>query len=119
MSSLIRPLEDIASCEIPYWLPPGGRDNGVWADMWVLVGDLEPDDASEALDLLAKADVGGYAAIRAGAEPTGQGPVCCCLWVDACNTAAPRTMLMRFLRDTAASWARRLDTRCASSGVCR
>ena len=46
MSSLIRPLEDIASCEIPYWLAPGGRDNGVWADIWVLIADLETDDAS-------------------------------------------------------------------------
>ena len=54
MSSLIRPLEDVASREIAYWLPSGGRDNGVWADIWVLIADLETDDASEVLDLLAK-----------------------------------------------------------------
>ena len=41
MSSLIRPLEDVASREISYWLAPGGRDNGVWADIWVLIADLE------------------------------------------------------------------------------
>jgi hypothetical protein len=71
MSSLIRPLEDVASCGIPYWLPPGGRDNGVWADMWVLIAELESDDASEVLGLLADADVGGYAAIPG--RDTGQG----------------------------------------------
>src|SRR4029450_7631907 len=58
VSSEIRPLEDIASCEIPYWLPPGGRDNGVWADTWELIADLDSDDAATVLGLLAHAATG-------------------------------------------------------------
>ena len=66
MTSQIRPLEDLSSCGIAYWLPPGGRDNGVWADVWVAIADLETGDAGEVLDLLAKADVGGYVAVPGG-----------------------------------------------------
>jgi hypothetical protein len=98
MSSLIRPLEDIASCEIPYWLAPGGRDNGVWADMWVLIADLEPDDAGEVLDLLAKVDVGGYIAVRGGRRAAARGPVCHSLWVDAMQYGIAEDVLMRFMR---------------------
>jgi hypothetical protein len=98
MSSLIRPVEDVASCEIPYWLPPGGRDNGVWADMWVLIADLETDDASEVLDLLATADVGGYAAIPGGRRARARGPVRHCLWVDAMQYGVAEDVLIRFMR---------------------
>jgi hypothetical protein len=98
MSSLIRPLEDIASREIAYWLPPGGRDNGVWADIWVLIADLETDDASDILDLLAKADVGGYAAIPGGRRARAKGPVCTRVWVDAMQYGRAEDVLMRFMR---------------------
>ena len=98
MSSLIRPLEDVASREISYWLAPGGRDNGVWADIWVLIADLETDDASEVLDLLAKADVGGYTAIPGGRRPRAKGPVCAHLWVDAMQYGRAEDVLMRFMR---------------------
>jgi hypothetical protein len=91
MSSLIRPLEDVASREISYWLAPGGRDNGVWADIWVLIADLETDDASEVLDLLANADVGGR---RARAKR----PACAHLWVDAMQYGRAEDVLMRFMR---------------------
>jgi hypothetical protein len=101
MSSLIRPLEDVASREISYWLAPGGRDNGVWADIWVLIADLETDDASEVLDLLAKADVGGYAAIPGGRRARAKGPVCACVWVDAMQYGRAEDVLMRFMRETA------------------
>ncbi len=100
MSSLIRPLEDVASCEIPYWLSPGGRDNGVWADIWVLIADLETDDASDVLDLLANADVGGYAAIPGGRRARAKGPVCASLWVDAMQYGRAEDVLIRFMRDT-------------------
>jgi len=100
MSSLIRPLEDIASCEIPYWLSPGGRDNGVWADIWVWIADLETDDASEVLDVLAKADVGGYAAIPGGRRARAKAPICARLWVDAMQYGRAEDVLMRFLRQT-------------------
>ena len=98
MSSLIRPLEDVASREISYWLAPGGRDNGVWADIWVMMADLETDDASEVLDLLAKADVGGYAAIPGGRRARAKQPVRTCLWVDAMQYGRAEDVLMRFLR---------------------
>ncbi len=73
MSSQIRPLEDLAQFDIAYWLPPGGRDNGVWADIWVAIADLETDDASEVLDLLAQADVGGYVAVPGGRRARARG----------------------------------------------
>ena len=98
MGSLIRPLEDIASREIAYWLSPGGRDNGVWADIWVLIADLETDDATEVLELLAKADVGGYAAIPGGRRARARGPVCARLWVDAMQYGRAEDVLMRFMR---------------------
>jgi hypothetical protein len=102
MSSQIRPLEDVASCEIPYWLPPGGRDNGVWADIWVLVADLESDETSEVLDLLAKADVGGYVAIPGGKRARARGPVCSGLWVDAMQYGLAEEVLIRFMRGRSA-----------------
>jgi hypothetical protein len=101
VSSLIRPLEDIASREISYWLAPGGRDNGVWADIWVLIADLETDDASEVLDLLANADVGGYAAIPGGHRARAKRPACVRLWVDAMQYGRAEDVLMRFMREAA------------------
>jgi hypothetical protein len=100
MSSLIRPLEDVASREIAYWLPPGGRDNGVWADIWVMIADLETDDAGEVLDLLAQADVGGYAAIPGGRRARAREPVCSRIWVDAMQYGRAENVLMRFLRES-------------------
>jgi hypothetical protein len=98
MSSQIRPLEDLASSDIAYWLPPCGRDNGVWADMWVLIADLESDDTSEVLDLLAQADVGGYAAIPGGRRARARGTVRCGLWVDAMQYGRAEDVLIRFMR---------------------
>ena len=98
MSSLIRPLEDIASCGIAYWLQPGGRDNGVWADVWVAIADLETDDAGELLDLLAKADVGGYVAIPGGIRARSSGAVHSRIWVDAMQYGVAEDVLIRFMR---------------------
>jgi hypothetical protein len=98
MSSQIRPLEDLTSLGIAYWLPPGGRDNGVWADIWVRIADLESDDASEILHLLARADVGGYAAIPGGTRARARGRVCCGLWVDAMQYGRAEDVLIRFMR---------------------
>ena len=44
MTSQIRPLEDVGGFGIAYWLPPGGRDNGVWADIWVAIADLDSEE---------------------------------------------------------------------------
>ena len=98
MSSQIRPLEDLAQFDIAYWLPPGGRDNGVWADIWVAIADVESDDAREVLDLLAQADVGGYVAVPGGRRARARGPVCCRVWVDAMQYGRAEDVLIRFMR---------------------
>ena len=98
MSSLIRPLEDVASCEIPYWLPPGGRDYGVWADVWVAIADLETGEAGEVLNLLAKADVGAYVAVPGGIRARARGVVRCRIWVDAMQYGIAEDVLIRFMR---------------------
>ena len=98
MSSQIRPLEDLASFHIAYWLPPGGRDNGVWADIWVALADLETADAGAVLDLLAAADVGGYVAIPGGVRARARGPVRSRLWVDAMQYGLAEDVLIRFMR---------------------
>jgi hypothetical protein len=98
VTSQIRPLEDLSSCGIAYWLPPGGRDNGVWADVWVAIADLETGDAGEVLDLLAKADVGGYVAIPGGIRAKARGAVRCRIWVDAMQYGIAEDVMIRFMR---------------------
>jgi hypothetical protein len=98
MSSQIRPLEDLAQFGIAYWLPPGGTDNGVWADIWVAIADLESGDASVLLGLLANADVGGYVAIPGGRRARARGPVCSRVWVDAMQYGLAEDVLIRFMR---------------------
>jgi hypothetical protein len=63
-----------------------------------MIADLETDDASEVLDLLAQADVGGYAAIPGGRRARAKRPVCACMWVDAMQYGRAEDVLMRFLR---------------------
>ena len=98
MSAEIRPLEDVASCEIPYWLPPGGRDNGVWADTWELIADVDSDDAATILGLLAHADVAAYAAVPGGRRARARGTVMHSLWVDAMQYGLAEDVLIRFMR---------------------
>ena len=98
MRSLIRPLEDIAACEIPYWLPPGGIDNGVWADTWELIADLDSADVPTVLGLLAMADVGGYAAVPGGRRARARGPVPYTLWVDAMQYGLAEDLLIKFMQ---------------------
>jgi hypothetical protein len=98
LTSLIRPLEDIAACEIPYWLPPGGSDNGVWADTWALIADLETSHVPTVLGLLATADIGGYAAVPGGRRARARGPVPHSLWVDAMQYGRAEDVLIRFMR---------------------
>jgi hypothetical protein len=99
MSSLIRPLEDLTQRDIAYWLPPGGRDNGVWADTWVVIADLDADDTTEVLNRLAEADVGGYVAIPGGRRARAKGPVCYGLWVDLMQYGRAEDVLMQVLRN--------------------
>jgi hypothetical protein len=103
LSSLIRPLEDIATCQIPYWLPPGGRDNGVWADTWELITDLDSGYVPTVLGLLADSEIGGYAAIPGGRRARARGPVPFSLWVDAMQYGRAEDLLIRFMRLVASS----------------
>jgi len=98
MSVLIRPLDDVAAFGIAYWLPPGGTDNGVWADTWELLTDLESNYVATVLDLLADADIGGYAAVPGGRRARARGPVRHSLWVDARQYGAAEDVLIRFMR---------------------
>jgi hypothetical protein len=98
MTSQIRPLEDLAQLDIAYWLPPGGTDNGVWADTWVAIADLESHDAGQVLELLAHADVGGYVAVPGGRRARAHGPVCSRVWVDAMQYGLAEDVLIRFMR---------------------
>ncbi len=99
MSSLIRPLEDLVPFDIAYWLPPGGRDNGVWADTWVVIADLDAGEVATVLDLLADADIGGYVAIQGGRKARAKRPVPQTLWVDAMQYGPAEDLLIRFMRD--------------------
>jgi hypothetical protein len=102
MSSVIRPLEDVAPSDVAYWLAPGGRDNGVWADTWVVIADLDADDTTEVLNRLAEADIGGYAAIPGGRRANAKGSVCHSLWVDLMQYHRAEDVLMLVLRERAA-----------------
>jgi hypothetical protein len=62
MYSRVVPFEDLRKFSEMYWRPPDGKDNGVLADTWVFLVDVEKDDAEGILDMLADADVGGYVA---------------------------------------------------------
>jgi hypothetical protein len=98
VTSQIRPLEDLSSCGIAYWLPPGGRDNGVWADTWELIADLESTEVTTVLDLLAAAEIGGYAAIPGGRRARARGPVPHTLWVDAMQYGLAEDVLISYMR---------------------
>jgi hypothetical protein len=89
MSSRILPMADLAQRSIMFWLPPGGRDNGVWASQWTLVAELDAADAPRVLSALAAADVGAYAA-GAGASRR--------LYVDALQYNQALDAVMLFLR---------------------
>jgi hypothetical protein len=99
MSSFTWQIQDLAQFDIAFWLSPGGQDNGVWADTWAMIADLESGDVAEVLDLLAEADVGGYVAIPGGQKARAKGPVCHRLWVDSTQYHRAEDVLIRFLRD--------------------
>lgn len=97
MPSRVIPLEDLKQRSVMFWLPPGGRDNGVWADTWVILAELEAADVAAILACLRRADIGGYAATptgrRALANPGSQ------LYVDREQHGRATDVLMHFLRN--------------------
>lgn len=92
VSSRIIPLEDLKQRSIMFWLPPGGRDNGVWADTWAILAELENADAATVLRLLHANDIGGYAVARRGRNTDSQ------LYVDCEQYSRASDVLMLYLR---------------------
>jgi hypothetical protein len=95
MQSRVIPLEVLKERDIMFWLPPGGQDNEVWADTWVIIAELESDDVAPVLDLLRDCDIGGYAARARGLKTTGVGRQ---LYVDMQQHNKAIDVLMLFLR---------------------
>ncbi|MCX2933431.1 hypothetical protein ORI20_24470 [Mycobacterium sp. CVI_P3] len=96
MLSRILPLEYLKERDVMFWLPPGGRDNEVWADTWVILAELDPADAEPILARLRDADVGAYVwtpSGRKGAPNTGVQ-----LYVDREQHNKAVDVLMLFLR---------------------
>ena len=97
MPSRVIPLEDLKQRSVMFWLPPGGRDNGVWADTWVILAELEAADVAPILARLRRADIGGYAATptgrRAQANPGRQ------LYVDREQHSRATDVVMHFMRN--------------------
>jgi hypothetical protein len=73
MFSNLIPLDELKQRSVTYWLPPGGRGNGVGADTWVKLAELETGYATTILDLLAEANVGGYVTIPGGQKARADG----------------------------------------------
>ncbi len=99
MFSNMEPLENLKRRSVMFWLPPAGRDNGVWADTWVQLATFEPGDATTVLELLAKADVGGYAAARRGRKGAIDGRHD--VYVDRMRYHEAQDVVMLFLRGKA------------------
>jgi hypothetical protein len=96
MYSSVLPLEELAQRSVMYWLPFDGWDNGVWADTWVILADIENEDVTAVLDLLAEADVGGYVVIPHGQKARAGGRHH--LYVDTMRYHRAEDVLMLFLR---------------------
>lgn len=96
MLSRVIPLEYLKERDVMFWLPPGGQDNDVWADTWVILADLESDDAAPVLAALHDADIGGYVArpsgLKGAAAHTRQ------LYVDREQIHRATDVVMLFLR---------------------
>jgi hypothetical protein len=95
MLSRVIPLEFLKERDIMFWLPPGGLDNEIWADTWVIIAELEPTDVTPVLRLLHDCDIGGYAARPRGLNTAGAGSQ---LYVDMQQYNKAIDVLMLFLR---------------------
>jgi hypothetical protein len=95
MLSRVIPLEYLKERDIMFWLPPGGVDNDVWADTWVIIAELESADVAPVLDVLRDCDIGAYAARPRGLNTAGAGSQ---LYVDVQQYNKAVDVLMLFLR---------------------
>ena len=100
------PIEEFPSeCALgrPYWLPPGGRGNGLEARSWAPLADLTADEAEATVDALTLAGVpahlddvdGPRGGRRQGGEhdPHPQ----CRLWVGSMHHATAEDVLRAVL----------------------
>lgn len=95
MLSRVLPLEFLNERDIMFWLPPGGQDNEIWADTWVIIAELEPADVAPVLGRLHDSDIGGYAARPRGLNTAGAGSR---LYVDVQQYSRATDVLMLYLR---------------------
>jgi len=96
MPSRVIPLEDLRHRSVMFWLPPGGRDNGVWSDTWVIIAEIENAYSASVLTLLAEADIGGYIATPGGRKAGSTASKH--LYVDREQHHRATDVLMLFLR---------------------
>ncbi|KDF00616.1 hypothetical protein Y900_017110 [Mycolicibacterium aromaticivorans JS19b1 = JCM 16368] len=96
MLSRVIPLEYLKERDVMFWLPPGGQDNDVWADTWVILADLESAHAAAVLALLHDADIGGYVARPSGLKGAPAHGVQ--LYVDREQIHRATDVVMQFLR---------------------
>ncbi|WP_179466199.1 hypothetical protein [Mycolicibacterium vinylchloridicum] len=96
MLSRVIPLEYLKQRDVMFWLPPGGQDNEVWADTWVILAELESAHAAPILALLRDADIGAYAATPSGLK--GAQSQCKQLYVDREQINRATDLVMVFLR---------------------
>lgn len=80
-----------------FWLPPGGRDNAVFAAYWAELADLGPEDVEPVLKRLAAVGVGGYVATPGGHRAGWGRPPCHRLWVDSLQYHRAEDVLMDYL----------------------
>jgi hypothetical protein len=64
-----------------YWLPPGGIGNGLNAQTWAPLVDVDAGDLIMLLDTLRLADIAAYGA-RVGRLGRGRSSSTFCIWVD-------------------------------------
>ena len=89
-------LKELRLRSVMFWLPPGGRDNGVWATTWVMVAELDSADVAPLLTLLHDADIGAYAAKASGRAGRAHAPTN--LYVDRDQLPQAADVVMTFLR---------------------
>jgi hypothetical protein len=78
-----------------FQVPGSATDNGLTADGWTLLADLDADEAPGVLDAMAEASVAGYTVAARGKEAlTGRKQ----LFVDSKQYSRGEQVLMDFLR---------------------
>jgi hypothetical protein len=97
-SAASKPLRHPGQSGRLWWLPSGGRDNGLDADSWAPVLEISDEVVPRVLGLLRDAGVPAYAAPARPAaarlrDRSGR-PVGCQLWVGASAYARAETALV-------------------------